>query len=605
MAINPEDPDDRLRLSRSLQYWHQQLQCYREARRETVMNISGSTEFAAALGIDIGKSKRPWGNLLQMSSIANGIKLAYNDPRFVAVANNADGEAIAPRLESFLNKYSRLINLGDIARQIATDAFVGYGIVKVAEGVLPPGARLAAGQSMGPMCWRVSQDNFVYDGSATSWDYVSYQGDLMLVPLKEAREFPEFLAYNEEGAKGLQEYNMKSDDNTDSRIHSNPLKSFNAQAMTRILYTYLPHSGLEVFWAANDLTFGGVKDKPLLVRKWKGHHNGPFSVMSLLDIPDNLVPVAQAESTKQLHYLFNELMDKGAIQAREAKVVPVYELGSQRDMDRLEGADDRRPVGVSNIQKIGMWEKPGPTQSQSAYALAALQLYKEFSGNIDDTLGLGPTAGTATQSALIRQSTNARGADARRRMDRMMEQVAEKLAHLALVDETLRLEMREKITGTEDIYIDTSWLPPVEMPRDPNISNYGITLVAQSMELRDPTERLANINEAMGQIIQVAQVVAMGVPIALDKFIKIQSNYRDLPELLELYSDVLAAMQAPQEGGGMGAMGGISDPNKPNGDYQRTNVSERSNQGALTQNMSQVPGGEPSVPKTGGMIATA
>lgn len=603
--INPEDANDRIRLSSSMDYWHRQMVGYREDRRETILNLTGSTQAAQALGVSVNKRKRQWGNLLQMSANSNAMILAYNTPRYLALPNTADADQAAPHLQAFLNRYSELVNLGDIARQIAVDAFAGWGIAKVAHGMLSPGARMATGSVGGPMCWRVSQDNFLFDGTATSWDYVSYQADMYLVPLKEAQNFEEFLAYNEEGTRGLQEFTLLNNGNsTDSRIHTNPTRNYTAQGMTRILYCYLPHSNLEVFWAANRTNLFQVREKPLLVREWRGHHNGPFSVMSMLDIPDNLIPVAKCESTKQLHYLFNDLADITANQGREGKIVPVYETGSQRDMEKLESGDDRKPVGVSNIQKIGIWEKPGASQSQTAQMLSVYQLYKEVAGNLDDTLGLGPTAGTATQSALIRQRTSATAADARRRMDDLMTGIGEKLAKLALIDENLTLPVRNQIPGT-DHYEDVSWHPVGAFPRPQNVMEFNIKIVPESMAYRDPMTRLQNLNEGMTQIIQAAQVVAQGVPLDLEAIVKIQAELRDEPLLLRVHDPLLQQLQMmrlAQNAQGTTPAGGETiapvDPTK--GQYTRTNVSQRSNQGAMVQNMSQVP----QTYNSGGMVPT-
>lgn len=586
-AIDPEDAVDRTRLRSSFDYWNRENQRYRASRRELILNVAGSEHWEETLGVRTSHTASKWNNLLQTAAVANAIQLSYGKPRYMAVARTPDADSIAPRLQSFLNNYSKLINLDRIARQIANDAFVGYGISKVCPGRLPPGARATVNQDVGPMCYRISQDNFLWDGAATQWDYVSYMCDTYIVPLREAREYPEFLAYNQEGTEGLQEYTYNQN-YTDSLIHTNATRRFNSQPMTRLLYCYLPYSGLEVFWPANNLTFSQVGDKPLLVRKWKGHHNGPYDILSLLDIPDNLIPVTAAESTKNLHYLVNDLQEALANQAREAKILQVYETGSQRDADRLDTGQDRKPVGVSNIQKIGNWERPGPTQSQSSYMLAATQMFKEQIGNLDDTLGLGQTAGTATQSALIRQKTNARMEESRNRMEDMMTSVGSKLAHLALADETLTLPMRENIPGVEGIKLDVSWLPPALMPRPMNVTEYDIDIVKGSMAPREPQARLAQLNEAMTQIAQFAQLTAQGVPIELDEIVKIQAEYRDLPELTKITSGLLQqiAMQRMQAGGAEPSTSNM-DPTK--GQYTRTNVSEKSGQGAMQQNLSQVP----------------
>lgn len=595
-AIDPENPTDRVRLRSSFDYWNRQNQRYRLARRELVLNIAGSNSaYADSLGVDLVSRKNGsgWNNLMQQAAIANAIQLAYGAPRYLALAKTNDADSIAPRLQSFLNSYSKLINLGKISRMVANDAFVGYGITKTWPGRLPPGARETVKQPIGPMCYRISQDNFLWDGSATQWDYVSYMADTYIVPLREARQYQEFLDYNEEGTKGLMEYTYNQN-YTDSLIHTNATRRFNSQPMTRLMYVYLPYSGIEVFWPANNLTFSQVGDKPLLVRKWTGHHNGPYDILSLLDIPDNLIPATTSESVRNLHYLVNDLQDICANQAREAKIVPVYETGSQRDADRLDSAEDRKPVGVSNIQKIGQWERPGPTQSQTSYMAAATQMFKEQAGNMDDTLGLGQTAATATQSSLIRQRTNARTEESRNRMEEMMTNIGEKLAHLALNDQTLTLPMRQDIPGVEHIKMDVSWLPPQMMPRPQSIVEYDIDVVHGSMAPRDPQARLAQLNEALGQVAQFAQLVAQGVPIELDEIVKIQAEYRDLPELTKVTSSLLqhVAMQRMQTGAPQPSTSS-SDPSSPNGNYTRTNVSERTPQGAMQQNLTQVPQGAP------------
>lgn len=600
--IDPNDSRHQNRLSSALQYWFRQHEQYRQARRETIINISGSNDVAGGLWQPeqgIQNKQRPWGNLLQMAYLAHVIQLAYNEPRYTVISNVPQGDGIAPRLEEFLKRYSNLLSLGNIARNLAADSFSGWGIAKVARGMLPPGARFATGQAVGPMCWRISQDNFIFDGTATSWDYVSFAANTILVPLNEAQNFQPFLAYNPDDTKALQEFSM-TPGMTDAKIHSNPMSMAAAVPMVRLLQVFLPYagaSGLMVTWPDNGMSFAGVNGKPLLVEEHNGHHTGPFSVLSHLDVPDNLVQVAQCESVKQLHFLYNDIAQITAEQARAAKVVPIYQMGSQRDMQRLEQAQDRTAVAVTNIDRISMWELPGPTQSQTAAQMGTYQLFKELAGNVDDTLGLGQTAPTATQSALIRQQTNARSAEARRRMDSVMELIARKLSHLLLNDQDMQLPMRRPLPGFPDIQQDVSWYNAQQMPRNPSADDYLITIVPGSMSFRDPAERLASLNEAISQIVALAQAVAQGLPAELEKFVDIQARYRDLPELRDLFLGLLPELQAAKQAA-QAQGGGMPDPTK--GQYTRTNVSAQTNQGALQQNMTQTP--SDNTPVRGGMI---
>lgn len=579
--IDPNDAKHRQRLSKAMQFWDQQMQAYRVNRRETIINYVGSKLWATSRGVKA--DKRMLGNLIQMSAQAHAVTLAYNEPRYLIVPNEPGAEQTAERLEKFHAKYTPMIGLGKKARAIALDSYFGFGISKVDIGFLPPGVQRVTGQQAGPMCWRVSQDNFGYDGSASEWDDVLFMYDVSTHPLDELQKFQPFLEFNPDATMGLQEYTI-NDANATGRIVNQSGGDRSAQPMTRVVNVYFPHAGVKACWPCNDGTFAQVSDKPLGAMPWNGHHAGPYDVMTHLDIPDNLLPIAQCESTKHLHYLFNSLADKTATQAEEAKINPIYEAGAQRDIERWEKTEDRKPMPVMSVNKLGQLEKPGPTQSQTAMMGAALQMFKEFSGNLDDILGLGPTAATAKQSELIRSSTTVRGGEARRKMNTMMESICRKLSHLVLNDQTMTLPSRQKIRGSS-ISIDTSWVPPNQMPRNSSADDYLYQVIQSSMEFRSANDRLRELNEATQQIVAIFQAVSQGAPIDLEKFIETQAKYRDLPELLDWWLPALPALGDAKQQGGASPIPG---QDKPNGDYTRTNVSAQTNQGGLTQNLSQV-----------------
>lgn len=582
--IDPTLQAHRERLAKVADHWNREMDVYRKDRQETIVNYVGSMPWAKQMGI--AATKRIIGNLIQQQGQAHAIVLAYNDPRYFVVPQMPDVEHIALRLDEWLARYVPLIGVGEIGRQIALDSYFGYGIVKVGIGFLPPGARNATGQVAGPMCWRVSQDNFGFDGSATCWGDVSYTYDLTCVPLDDARNFEPFLAYNADEARKLEEF-RDGNEATTARI-KNQAAMQTPQAMTRLVTFHFPHNNTEAIWPANDYQFSKVAGKPLLVRPYTGHHTGPTGVLSHLDIPDNLLPVACCESTKQLHYLFNELATITSNQAVEARKNPTYEVGSQRDIERWESTPDRRPLPVSNVQRTGMLEIPGPSPEQTAYMAAMQAMFKEFSAiNMDDVLGLAPTAGTARQSELIRQSTTIRAGEARRKMNRVMEGVARKLCHLALNDQQMEMPMRRPIPRT-NLSADVSWLPPSKMPRRGSVDDYKVTIIDGSMEYRSAADRLSGLKEASAEIMQAAIAVAQGVPLDLERFIETQAKYRDLPELRDWYVGALPAYaDAKAAAGGSGGMRLNAD--KPNGDYTRTNVSERTNAGGLMQALTQVP----------------
>lgn len=579
--IDPRDPDARMRLAQSMDYWHNYQERFRARRREAVLCHAGVMDRLADLGVKAERREDVWANLVQMAAQAHMITLAFNRPAYKVVAEQPEALSMQDTAEVFLNRYTELIDLESVAREVALDSFFGYGVIYTSVGMLPPRAANAVGQQIGPCCWRVSQDNFLYDGTAATWSEVKYMGHFYYAPLNEAKQFAPFLAQNPEGTAALQEYNTSA--KTSSKLNDAYSSTYySPEAVVRLVDVYFPGSNLIVTWPANSTTFSEVKDDPLWVRENTGHPAGPYDVVSHVDIPDNLLPAAPIDSTIAHHFLFNDLAEANANAARSAKVNPIHEVGSERDMSRLMTTRDREQVAVTNIQKIGLWEQPGPRPDQTAYQLATLQMFKEFSGNLDDTLGLNPTASTARQSQLIRSANNARAAEARRRMDRCMHSVGLKLLHLGLKSDTLRMSLRKPLG--RGFTLDVSWLTRSEFPRDENVEHYLITVVPYSMEFKHPEQRLQSINEGIMLIFQALQLAMQGLPIDLPAFVEMQASYRDAPELRRVLMDLLPEFADRIENG---AIARQMDPNK--GVYTRLNQSTQTNGGGLTQAMTQVP----------------
>jgi hypothetical protein len=575
--IDPTFAAHRARLAQDMDFWRREHEVYRKQRREGIVNYVGSTDLAKVLGIK--KNKPMLGNLYQLAGIAHAVTLAYNTPRYLCVPTKPSVEAIAIRGKEWLNQYSPLIGLGAVARGCATDSYFGYGIIRVGIGQLPAGVRRMTGQQLGPMCRRVSQDHFIWDGNATEWPDVTWMADEFLAPLDQAKNFPLF---NPEVRANLAEYTRQtSQQGSDGRVHQTQASGMRAVGVTQLVRVYFPQSEVEAIWPANDGAFKAVNGEPLWVGKYEGHHSGPYAILSHLDIPDNLIPVPLSESTKGLHFLFNELATITSEQAKKARYNPTYEQGGQRDIELWEKTPDRKPIPVSNVQRLGSLQIPGPDQSQTAYMNAVYQMFNEFSGNPRDTLGLGATAPTARQSELIRSATTVRGGEARRRMNEVMELVGRKLLHLALNDETHRFPMRMQLPRTK-LSMDISWLTPNEMPRTKDVDDFTVKVIPESMEFRTAQQRLAALKEATAEIVAIAQAVAQGAPIDLEAVVETQAEYRDLPELREWWAGVLPEYQQAKAAGQ-----GMSFPDSNKGVYERHNISQRTGEGAITQSLTQ------------------
>lgn len=512
----------------------------------------------------------PKGNLIQQAALSQQIALAYGEPQFMTACRTPDQAGLADKLSPALNRMAMLLNLGETARNIAADSFFGYGIFKVGVGYMPLSAQAATGLRVGPCVWRVSQEQFVYDTFASSWDNVSYAGDDYLMPLSDAQEM-----YPNSADKLATMIDMDRLDQ--QHVLARPTRAYMPEEMVRLIDVYFPALRVVATWVIRNHNLKSVSDEPIAIRDYDGHWSGIYQVLSHLYSPDELVPIAQAESVKALHFLFNDLLDITSNQAREAKVNPIYQVGAEKDMIRVMNADDRKPVGVMNPTQFGSFEVPGPTQSQTAYMSALMQLFDKFVPTSDQPM-LAPTA---TQAGLGRQTTNAVVAEARRKFNRVLQLVGYKLGHLLLNNNELTLPSARPLHAASTIQVDTTWRPAHQDPRNGIIDDFDVAIDPFPLVYKSPEEKQQQLMQSIQVITQVGQARAMGTPISVEKTIDLLAGYGQ-PELKSLFEEADPAWGArAQQSRGSAPRLGV-------GQYTRTNVSEKTNEGQLTQNLTQV-----------------
>lgn len=575
--LNPLNPDHRLRFSRALENSHTELQRFARMRDSTVKAYLGVSPHAGDWDWS-GLEKKyrdslPKGNLLQLAGLNMQIALAYGEPEFLSTARVPEQAGLAEKLGPALNRMAKLLNLGDVARDVAADSFFGYGIFKVGIGELPLSAQAATGLRVGPCVWRVGQNNFLYDISASNWDNVSYVGDSYPMALNDAQELYPHAADRLTSMSGTDQLDSK-------HVLARPSQFQTAEEEVWLVDIYFPQARLVATWLVQNESFRSVSDEPLSVREYEGHWSGVYQVLNHLYAPDELVPVAQAESVKSLHFLFNDLLHLTSEQARHAKVNPMYQTGADKDMRRLWDAADRRPVGVTDPSRFGLFEVPGPTQSQTAYMAAVMQMFKQFVPAADEP----QRAPTATQGALMRQSTNAVIAEARRKFNRALQMVGYKLGYLLMGSDEITLPASKPLRPGSRVSVDISWNPASLEPRTARIDDFDIDIEPYSTIYRAPEERQQQLFAAVSQIVPLMQLQASGAPINMEEVLSTMAEYSRLPELKNWFEEVDPLHAAKRQSSR------ISAPRLGVGQYVRHNVSEKTDAGALEANLGQAMG---------------
>ena len=512
----------------------------------------------------------PKGNLLQMASLSLQIALAYGEPEFLVTARVPQQQGFAKRLSAGLNRMAKLLDLGEIAREVAADSFYGYGIYKCGLGRMPASARAATDLEHGPNVWRVSQDDFLYDITASNWRDISYVGDLYTLPLNEAQEmWPQ----HADRLSALTDV-----DRLDSpHVMPRPSRYHSPEEKVWLYDCYFPSSQVVATWPVRAANFGMLQEEPLGVEDYIGHWSGVYQVLSHLYSPDELVPVAQAESVKALHFLFNDLLHLTSEQARHAKVNPMYKKGAEKDMQRLWEAGDRKPVGVVDPTQFAPFTIPGPSQDQSQYMMGIFNLFNQFVPSIDEP----QRAPTATQGQLLRETTNATIAEARRKFNRALQQVGYKLGYMLINNQELVLPGSEQLRSGSKISVDMTWKP--EPRNNVKIDEFEIGIEPFSTIYRTPEERLQRLNAMAQQVVFYINARAQGAPISVQEVLDTFAELGGEPRIKDWYEEVDPLHTAQRSQGRQSA-----GPRPGVGQYTRTNVSEKTNAGAMEQNFGQI-----------------
>ena len=589
MAINPLNAKHRERLSRAVDESYRELRHYSRLRDVTIKAYLGVTphttgpEWAKTTGW--GHSGRgteskyrkslPKGNLLQSAGLGLQVALAYGEPQFLFKARMPEHIGLAEKLTAGVNRMVTLLNAGDTARNVAADSYFGFGVFKVGIGRLPPSARATTGLTIGPNIWRVDQNNLVYDIHASNWhDGMSYIGDLYDTPLDDAQEmYPDH-------ADRLAA--MTDTERIDAQ-HVLPRQSnlASAEDKVRLIDLFFPDIGVIAVWPIRGDSFGELANEPLAVREYNGHWSGIYEILNHLYSPDELVPIAQAESVKSFHFLFNDLMHLTSEQALNAKINPVYRRGDDTDMQKLWNAKDRVPVGTKTLpNEQSFFEIPGPSQNQTAFMSAMFNFFKEFTPTFDDPA----RAPTATQGALERQTTNAVIGEAKRKFNRSLQLVAYKLGHLLMSSNDLVLPSSRPLRPGSDVSVDVSFLPAQDDPRVATIDDFDISVDPYSTQFRTPQERLQMLIAMNREISQVMQLKASGAPINVEKVIATFAEFSGEPMIQEWYEEVDPLFQAQRQ------QGNTNTPRVGVGQYTRESVSTQTNGGAIQQNLEQMGG---------------
>lgn len=518
-------PEQRSRLANTIRNAYESASTERKERAQYINIYEGSTSFLEAILGDRFRGRRETlVNYFQMFVRGKMTVLAATSPRWAVRSRTSAGRGFDRRIQAFLNRYTEVLNLHATFKACALDSSFGRCVMKVVTSIAPKGVTAP----YAPRAFRINPDNFFVDRSTLSpiLDEATFMGDLYLVSLEAAKEFPGF---DEKQRQELVPYRLTSGDYPLPTGESSSDRDLFAEDMVRLVDVYFPAMGILATWQCRQDTFADIaSNEPLAVQQVPVN---PYVEYSSVQIPNSLREYAPLKAIKELHFLANDMLHKAADQARASKRNPIGSMGTEDDMMHLLDAADNEPVFVEDKNQIDMYEFPGPDQSIIGMGNLAGSLLSQVSGNLEVALGLSAGAPTARQTqSIVNQFQSVQAID-RFGFEKFMAEVAKRLASLAFQDDMLNLEVLEQVPGT-NYMVNSDWLTPDMLPRVGEVDDYFFEVVPYSSGYRTPAERIDQLNQASGIVMNWMMAATQGAPINMEAVIS------DVAESYDLVGDL-------------------------------------------------------------------
>lgn len=562
--------DKMSRLSEAMMFSRRKMQPFRENRLRAIRQYVG-TNYS-----DNGSSDKVPINLLEQAINIYRRMVAANRPQVLVRSKDMNLKAESSDFEAVINHHLHEMNFEETLQRWVLDSMFGLGVVKV--GLTPGRAGEIDGftHDVGQVFVdNVDFEDFCFDMTAKRWDQAQFCGNRYTMPYEMAMDLKLF------GNKKLtpNPYVASTNEQGDERV--NTLQT-GGESIGREQYmpvvelwdVWLPYENVIVTVQADEQAGGFYNNEPLQVIDWAGPEIGPYHLLSMGDVPGNIMPLSPASLLIDLHELVNRLFRKLGRQAERQKTLTVVAGGAEEDGRRIVNASDGDTI-LSDRPEATREMKFGGVDSPSlAFMIQLKDMFSYLGGNLDSLGGLAPSAKSGKHDSLLRQSASVRIDDMQARTTNAVRKVVESIADYLYYDPAPSTKVYRDIPNS-DLSVKVDFNPDI---REGDMLDYSIDIAPYSLQSRSPGERLSAINELMqGVIMPMSQQLQQrGIVPDMDRYMEIISKYSHMSEIAEILKVAdFAERETMQEMSEMGAGGqqGAGKPPVTERRYVRENVS--------------------------------
>ena len=589
--MNPNNKQHLGRLRDAMRFSRKKLEAFRRRHKEAIEQY---------VGIDYsegGSDKPVYLNLMEIAANIYERQLAARPPKVLVFTHSKKLRSQGVKLEQAMNSMLRTYDVHNALRRCVKSSLFSMGICKVGTQVI--GNYEEEGFSFTktrPYVASVSLDDWVHDMTSHVPEEIDYCGHRYRMSLESAKKDKSFNKSARENLTSMEDFsfNESGDERTSTISQGASQHEGQIEDKIELWEIWLPKERLIVTLGPNE------GDKPLKVVEWDGPPNplGPYHLLYFNEVDGNSMPLAPAMLWRGLHDVSNGLFRKLVREAQRYKVVGLTRGVDSEDADRIRMASDGEIVGVDNPEAITEKMFGGIDQRNFAFTLQIKQLFSWQAGNLDLMGGLGAQSETATQDQLLHASASQRMSGMQDEVRLFTKKVIRDWGFHLWSDpvESYPIRLNEQPVGP----VDTFLTPEERATHDYLL--HEVDIEPYSMQFVSPQERLAKLNQIIGQVVlpSLPMMQEQGLGIDYKELLSTFSRYSDLPELKDI---IVGLDDVPPGSDRMGA-GGNQGPGMPAATHR---VNERisrpgaSPRGAEQTLVNTLMGGNPQQAEQGAM----
>ena len=548
-------------LAKSIQHAERKMKKFRKTRALHISDFAGhlykgnqSNQTA-----DAERNIRPL-NMTYKSCTTLIPNLVYNNPKCAVSSQTIAYRKYADVLELAINHLIGEIKYKDTLRAVIMDAIILAGFTKRGLSVSSQtvdlyGTDVDMGQ---PFVDRVDADDIIIDPMARCWKEQAFTGNKFRVDKEWMQDNAQYFGMNADDIGLAAEVGQGEGQNAEkiSSGGGSIIRGGQDQDLITLAEIYLPRHQMliTVPWGPD----GDIGDKVLREVQYEGPESGPYGILGFAFAPNNLMPVAPANSWRTLMEAANHMLKKTIGQVSRQKRILAYENDSSETADTIDEANDGDKVRVSDVDKVKDIDFGGAPRENFQATEFLKNIYSEEAMSVDMLSGAGSNEPTATQSAIVDKNLGVRLDDMR---TIVQDFVAEDMKHVAWLlhsDPLIELPLAKRVQGVDEQVV---YSPDM---REGDWLDFTINVVPYSMVRQTPEMKARRLVEFCGNIIPAlsqAQMV-LGPAFNLEAAIRILGKEMGIDDLDEIInSQELSNMQATLMSLIDGGTGGV--PLKP------------------------------------------